>query len=51
MLLLAMGLVDLAAGIMLFNTGDLGFFLSLALFIKGGMSVMGSELFHAAGGM
>lgn len=47
MIVLAMGIVDLLAAFLLYNTGDIGFYLALALLFKGGMSVMGSSLLRS----
>ena len=45
----AMGLVDVLAALLLFDSsfGDLGFYLSLALLLKGGVSIFSSTLVHA----
>ncbi|MEW5956040.1 MAG: hypothetical protein AB1626_05920 [Candidatus Micrarchaeota archaeon] len=46
---LAMGLVDVVAAVLLFESGfgDLGFYLSLALLFKGAISIFSSTLVHA----
>lgn len=48
-MVLLMGVVDVLAAVMLFDAGfgDLGFYISLALILKGATSIISSSLFHA----
>ena len=46
---LLMGIIDVVAGLLLFNSfGDIGFYLAIALLLKGSMSVMSSHALRAA---
>jgi len=48
-IVLLMGAVDVLAAFMLFDAGfgDLGVYVSFALLLKGGVSIISSSLFHA----
>ena len=44
MLLFLMGAVDVVAGLLIVGMGDFGLYLSIALFLKGGMSILNSPM-------